>query len=297
MKKFGHTIQFLILGAIRAVMRNVPYTWSFTFGGLFTGVAWHLGIRRKVARKNFEIVFGNRYSAKERDRILYNSYVNFGRSMVEFTLQSRFTPSCLRNIVDMSDAISLEDTRESKNGAILVTGHLGSWELLGASLVAHKFPIDFLVGEQSNKKVDKMMNNMRKRMMIGIIHMGVAVRGVLRSLKKGRMVALLSDQDAGHAGIEVEMFDQKVMTPSGPAAFHLKTGAPIIVGIIVRQDDKYSHKLYTEKIDMPCLTGENKEDVEIITQLYTDKLAAYIEKYPEMWFWPHRRFKRSVSYK
>jgi len=278
------------------IITNIPYTWAVKLGGVFTGLLWDIGIRKDIARTNFEIVFGNRYTHKERDVILRKSYVNFGRSMSEFMRLPLLSSECLLRLVNMSRAQDIAECAQKKQGALLVTGHFGSWELLGAALVANNWPIDYLVGKQSNKKIEAVMNDIRIEKNIGIIQMGIASRGILNSIKNGRMVALLSDQDAGRAGIEVTMFDKKVMTPGGTAAFAIKTGAPIIIGVILRNDDIYTHSLLTEKLIMPELTGDKKEDIANITQAYTDKVAKLIENYPELWFWPHRRFKRVVDY-
>jgi Kdo2-lipid IVA lauroyltransferase/acyltransferase len=134
-------------------------------------------------------------------------------------------------------------------------------------------------------------------MSIGIIHLGVAARGVLKSLKAGRMVAMLSDQDAGHAGVPVKMFGKDVLTPAGAAIFSIKTKAPILVGLIVRNPDNITHRLIAVKLENPELSGDSDKDAIAITQAYTEKLAEYIKQFPEMWFWCHRRFKRVVEYK
>ncbi len=296
MKNLRYYIEFQLLKFILIIVRNIPYKWALWLGGAITGFFWRIGIRKNIARKNFEIFFGDKYTASERDKILWKSYVNFGKSMTEFALISPFSKCCLKQLVDMDGAQELFDLKEKGQGAILVTGHLGSWELLGASMVAHELPIDFLVGIQSNSKVNEMMNEERRSLGIGIISMGVAARGVMKALRKGHMVAMLSDQDGGRAGIEVEMCGKKVLTPGGPAAFAMKTGVPIITGICIRNDDNYTHRLETSYLKMPELTGNHKKDVELVTQAYTDKIEEYIKKYPTLWFWPHRRFKYSIDY-
>ncbi|HBZ00685.1 MAG TPA: lipid A biosynthesis acyltransferase, partial [candidate division Zixibacteria bacterium] len=104
-------------------------------------------------------------------------------------------------------------------GAVLVTGHFGSWELMGAYVAQHGWPIDYLVGEQHNLKVNKLMNDHRTMFGIGLIELGVAARGVIKAVREGRMVAMLSDQDAGSDGVIVEFLGRPASTPKGPAAF------------------------------------------------------------------------------
>ncbi len=296
MKKIQHYIEWIFLNIVLWTVGNLPYNWSLGLGAAITRFLWVIGMRKDVARKNFEIAFGEEITPQKRDKILRSSYINFGRSMVEFSLISRLRPDCLRRLVNMDEAQDIMELSEQEKGAILVTGHLGSWELLGAALVAWGVKLSFLVGKQRNDKVDQLMNETRRSMHIGIINMGVAARGVLKALKSGRMVAMLSDQDGGRAGVETELFGHKVLTPGGPAAFALKAKVPIILGIIVRNPDGHTHRLITEELEFPPLTGDTKEDIQRVTQAYTDRLAAMIKEHPQMWFWPHRRFKHSVKY-
>ncbi|MDZ7379941.1 MAG: lysophospholipid acyltransferase family protein, partial [candidate division KSB1 bacterium] len=140
------------------------------------------------------------------------------------------------------------------------------------------------------KLIDDLMNRYRQRMGITIIHMGVAVRGVIKALREGKMVALLSDQDAGKNGVFVNYLGHPASTPRGPAVFSLKTGAPIIFGSAVREDHAY-HRIYFD-LATPGEVGElSEENVRRITQAYTSILERYVRQYPDHWFWMHRRWK------
>jgi KDO2-lipid IV(A) lauroyltransferase len=296
MKKLQHIFEYGLLLALMTFFEEHSLYWAVSFGGFICSLLFHLGIRRDVSRKNYHVAFGESACSKERDRVLLSAYRNFGYSMAEYIILENLSPECLKRLVSTPHRDLLDETAQHKKGAILVTGHLGSWEFLGAWLAENGYPIDFLVGEQHNHYVDDMMNDSRRKKGIGIIQMGVAARGILKSLKGGRMVALLSDQDAGRAGVAVKLFGKDVLTPGGPALFSLKSGSPILTGIIVRNPDKYTHTLYMKTLEIPPLSGNSEDDVRVITQAYTDQLGEYIRQFPEMWFWVHRRFKRVVEY-
>jgi hypothetical protein len=103
----------------------------------------------------------------------------------------------LSNFLSVEGEDNFRSIKDSGKGAVLVTGHFGSWELMGAYLSRRGWPIDYLVGEQHNLLVNKLMNDHRRIFNIGLIEMGVAARGVIKAVKQGRMVCMLSDQDAG----------------------------------------------------------------------------------------------------
>ncbi|MCK4427671.1 MAG: lysophospholipid acyltransferase family protein [candidate division Zixibacteria bacterium] len=124
--------------------------------------------------------------------------------------------------------------------------------------------------------------------------MGAAAKGIIKALRNNRFVAMLSDQDAGNDGTVVDFFNRPASTPKGPAAFALKMNAPIIMGFIIRES-REKQKVVIEKpifIDK----SKNKEDnIQSLTQAYTSVLEEYIRKYPDHWFWPHRRWKSTTD--
>lgn len=137
------------------------------------------------------------------------------------------------------------------------------------------------------------MNDYRRCMGIGIIKMGAAAKGVIRALKNNRFVAMLSDQDAGNDGTAVEFLGRPASTPKGPAAFALKMDVPIIMGFIIREN-KRRQRIIIEKPIFIEKTSDKEDDIRRLTQAYTSVLEEYIRKYPDHWFWPHRRWKSTT---
>jgi len=295
-KKFRHKIENVALSVLLALVRVLPYRWAIGLGGSIGGLIWRLGIRRDVSRYNLGLCLPE-YSGKLADRILRSSYRNFCRSMVEFALLPKLKAKTLNYV----DFVGLEDVLElvrAGEGMLLVTGHFGSWELLGAALCEAGLPLDFLVGEQTNHTVDDIINNIRTEMGIGIIHMGVAARGVIKSVRSGRSVAMLSDQDAGKSSTIVEFFGNPAATPGGIAAFALKLKCPIIGGAIIRKLDPIKHVVEIQVLrpDYSTLPDDKELAIAKLTQDYTDVLECYVREHPEMYFWPHRRFKSTIGY-
>jgi KDO2-lipid IV(A) lauroyltransferase len=125
---------------------------------------------------------------------------------------------------------------------------------------------------------------------VGLIEVGVSARGVIAALRKGRAVAMLSDQDAGADGVIVDFLGRPASTPKGPAAFALKTGCPIFVISFVRNElDK--HVLYIEGPIIMKKTEDKEKDIKQLTQAYTDIIEKYVKLHPDHWFWAHRRWK------
>jgi len=272
-------------------LKILPLRWAIEIGGAIGLVAYWLRIRVKVSRKNLALTFGDKLTAQQKEKIIAESYKNFGRSTVEFALMNRFKGK-LTNYIQI-DNKNLFDSISGKMSAVLVSGHFSSWELMGAGLAEYGYPIDFLVGKQKNSYIDNMMNNLRSQMGIGLIPIGISARRVIKALRKKRFVAMLSDQDAGEDGEVVQFFNQPASTPKGPAAFAMQMNCPILAGVILRVEP-LRYKVYVKQLNPPTDTDKS-EAIRLLTQQYTTILEGFIKKWPEHYFWAHRRFKSSAK--
>ncbi|MDZ7271343.1 MAG: lysophospholipid acyltransferase family protein [candidate division KSB1 bacterium] len=288
--RLRHLLEFWLMAIMAIIVRLLPWETSLRLGdwvGTFTFKV--LKIRRRVTLDNLARAFPEK-TAEELESIAHRAYQNFVKMTIEYIRFPDLTPQKVLAKVIVPDHSLLEWAMRNGKGAIFVGGHFGNWELMGAAIRALGYPEAFLVGEQHNKLIDDLMNRYRQRMGITIIHMGVAVRGVIKALREGKMVALLSDQDAGKNGVFVNYLGHPASTPRGPAVFSLKTGAPIIFGSAVREDHAY-HRIYFD-LATPGEVGElSEENVRRITQAYTSILERYVRQYPDHWFWMHRRWK------
>jgi KDO2-lipid IV(A) lauroyltransferase len=173
---------------------------------------------------------------------------------------------------------------------IVVTGHLGNWELGGAYVAARGVPIDAVARHMANPLFDRYLTRTRERIGMSIIHDEEAVKRVPRSLRSGRVVAFLVDQGAvGLASTWVPFFGRLAKTPRGPAVFALRLGAPIVFGAVVRRPSG-RYMLTFEAID-PVETGDREVDVDRIVAEYTLTLERHVRRTPEQYFWHHRRWK------
>ncbi len=290
-KRFRHRLELAGVRFLKQLPALLPFRAAVKLGGFLGRFAFDIvRIRRRVTLDNIAAAFGERYSAAERRSIGRRSYVNFAKSMVEFASLDRLDHERLRTIVRMERADHLDAVLERGRGAVVVTGHFGSWELLGAATVAYGYAVDFLVGEQSNRLVDQLMNDLRETSGIGIIARGVAARRVVGSLKKNRIVALLSDQDARRAGIFVDFLGRPASTFQGAAQFALRMRSAIVCCYIVRQPDESHIAFFLPPIPVDT-EAEREGEIRRLTEEHTRLLARCIEKHPDHYFWAHRRWK------
>lgn len=292
-KGFVHRLELFGVWLLSSLPLLLPYKWSIKAGGLFGALVFDVvRIRRRVTLENLERAFGDGMTARERVKTGRRSYVNFAKSMVELVSLRRLNAEKLRELVRIHGRENMDAALDEGRGVIVVTGHFGSWELLGASGAAQGIPVDFIVGEQSNTLVDDYVNSLRSSAGIGLIPKGMSIRGVFNSLKKNRAIAILSDQDARKAGIFVDFFGIQSSTFPGASQFVFKTGCPMVFCSIIRRGDETHDAWFKPAMHADRETGA-EEEILRLTAAFTKDLEDAIRKTPDHYFWAHKRWKTS----
>lgn len=291
--KTRYKIEYYAVRILIFVLNLVPYRPALKFGDFIGFIAFSVfRIRREVTLDNLRKSFGDKYNDSEYRKIAAGSYRNIARGFIEYGLFPKLSKRDLSKYLSIEGEENIKSIKDSGKGAVLVTGHFGSWELMGAFIARRGWPIDYLVGEQHNLLVNKIMNDHRRLFDIGLIEMGVAARGVFKAVREGRMVCMLSDQDAGSDGVVVDFLGRPASTPKGPAAFAIKTGAPLACGFIIRNGAR--QKIIVEPTIEFHPSGNKENDIKKLTQVYTSLIEKYVRRYPDHWFWPHRRWKSTT---
>ena len=286
-----HRLELLGVHFLASLPRLLPYRTAVRFGTLLGILAFDIvRIRRGVTLANLKRAFGDKMSARERIRTGRRSYINFAKSMIEFASIPRLNPERIGKLVSFEGKEYVDRALEKGNGAVIVTGHFGSWEFLGAAAASSGMPADFLVGEQTNRLVDDYINSLRASAGIGTIPMGVTMRGVFKALRNNRVVAMLSDQDARRGGIFVYFFGIPSSTYPGASQFAYRLGSPVIFCYILRNEDETHRAVFLSPMEAD---PEKDRDQEIrrLTAGFTRALEDAIREHPDHYFWAHRRWK------
>ena len=190
---------------------------------------------------------------------------------------------------------SFQSAIEEGGGVILITGHLGNWEVGGGALTARGISLDAVAKDMANKRFGKAISRVRKDLGIDLIHMDEAARAVPRSLLESRVVAILADQHAHKGGIPAVFFGSTVSITRAPAVFAIRTGAPMFVGIALRNTErKQCYTVVLEKIDFEP-SGKVDADIRELTVAHSAAFERAVREAPEQYFWQHRRWKEALT--
>jgi KDO2-lipid IV(A) lauroyltransferase len=253
-----------------------------------------LGVRRRVVRENLRAAFGKDLGAPELDGIERGCYAEYGRIVSEIVASDRL----LRKREEIFEALGLsilQDAVRGGNGLLILTGHIGNFVVIGHYLRSLGFPMTFVARRVANEYVNREIEKVYGRHGSTII----PVRGfkndpqgwirLFRSLKRGDIVVILADQDAGPHGHISSFFGIPTSLPSGPARFACRSGTPVTTGFATREGGRLRVEIQPP-IDRAS-AGSPEEAEKIILDEYSRRLEAKVRHAPEQYFWFHKKWK------
>jgi KDO2-lipid IV(A) lauroyltransferase len=207
-------------------------------------------------------------------------------------LASRWSPDEIRARSRMVDFESFRDAAGA-GGVVLLTGHLGNWEMGGAAIAAHGVPLDVIGKGMSNRLFERDLFDMRGHLGMRVIPMGEAAREAPRALAAGRVVAVLGDQQAHRGGVIAPFFGRPASTARGPALFAMRSGCPVFVAFCIADPGPTARYTLTFQPLSYASSGDVEADVSAFVRAYGRALEAAIRSSPEQYFWQHRRWKNA----
>jgi len=287
--------QYLIIKAFSLFVNLLPEGSASRLGRRMGRIAYTLDRgHRKTAIENLDLAFGREKSKEEIRTLARKTFENLGMTAVEFfripktdieAFKARLSVEGLENIRKVLD--------NQKKGILLLLSHFGNWELMGLIPKAFHLSISVIARPiKNNRWLDRMVSEIREGAGLEVIPAAKASRRVLQALAQNRMVGILTDQRAKRSeGILVDFFGKRAPTTPALAVLAMRTGAPIVPIFMVR-DGAQKHRLVIREPLQLMNSGDVKEDVEFNTRLVNQTLEEMIRRYPDQWFWVHRRWER-----
>lgn len=284
---------YLLLRAAVAAVDRMSVHRAYAFGRGVGRIGWALlGPRRRTAVGNV-LAAGITEDPDEARRIAEKSFESFALLFIEtLKAQKLVTPETLERhvelrIPDKTRAMLADESRSM----IYLCAHLGNWEL-GGHVASFFKPVSAIARTMDNPYAQRFFEkrSTRSRMKIVPKHTSrfTDLTGPLRS---GRMLAVLPDQHARTNCIRVPFLGRECSTTVSPARLHLMTKAPVLFGICVRTGEMKFRLESTEPIEFPPPTGDRDADIRAMTVKINEVIADAVRRYPEQYFWCHRRWR------
>jgi KDO2-lipid IV(A) lauroyltransferase len=244
-----------------------------------------------VGLTNLELAFPE-WPEAQRQNILKLVYRNLGYHLAEFCLMSRYTPEQASAFIEYEGLEHYLAARGRGKGVLVVTGHLGAWELSSFYHSLVGYPMGLVIRRLDNPLVDAFVNRIRCLHGNRVIHKDDFARGLIASMRAGETVGILMDTNmTPPQGVFVPYFGVDACTGSGLARIALKTDAAVLPGFLLWDETRQKYVLRFG----PCMelvrTGDAEADILANTAKFTQAIEAAVRRNPEQWLWMHRRWK------
>lgn len=289
-RSVGRRLEAAVVLGASAALRHVPRGVRIGFGR-GVGALLHRADRRhrELARRNIAAALGVGDAAAA--RIARETFLFFGRAFAEVLALPAYIGPRLEETVEIEGLEHLARAHALGRGVIAYSGHIGNWELAALRQSRAGFPLDYVVRPLDNPWLEERLSSWR-RLGGGVTHgKHGAVRQALRTLREGRSLAFMIDQNMSFPPhIFVPFFGRPAATTPTLAHLALRTGAPVVPAWTVpRPGGRYVLRI------LPALhvpqSGDLEQRVYELTETATRLLEGWIRAEPASWLWLHDRWK------
>ena len=298
-KQIGDYLVYFLVRVLFCVVQSLSLEANKTFArGMAFCFTRILPIRRHLLHENLQIAFPE-LNAKERQSVILTMWEHLFLMGIEVALARRMVRDMnWTDHIRLVHAEPLLSLLHQDRPVILVTGHLGNFEIGGFSLGVLTYPSHTVARTLDNPYLHRFVKEFRESTGQFLIAKKGGSMEIAQVLEHNGLLALLVDQWAGgKEGYAVNFFSKPTTTFKAIAILSLKYNAPIVVCYSLRQKDAMG-QFQTLHFDMhiteildPLDLPPDMQNAKEITQWFTYALESGIRRNPDQYWWLHRRWK------
>jgi KDO2-lipid IV(A) lauroyltransferase len=292
-KRISHVIEYIFTEILGLAIYLLPFSSLDKVAAILRTILMPLlPSAKERVRNNVSFYYPNKTSA-EIDTFIKRNLQNTLRVTLEVFQTGKFAKEkFIKKYLEPADQDSIDLFVKRNKGIVGIQGHFGNWELPVLFYYFHGVNVAFSAKHLSNPYVDRKLHRRRTRYGGKIVYLDESMK-LIRELKNGNVVGLVADQDAGNDGIFVDFLGRKAATFPGPALLSYLTQSDLVLATNIFQG-KGKYKVRLQKIHDATENSNFKdrdEAVAALTQKWSTALEKEVLKYPEQYFWIHRRWK------
>jgi len=245
---------------------------------------------RKTAETNLHIAFPE-WTEAQRDAVIRKMVRNLGWMAAEFARFPKYSKKNIEQIVVLDGNENFLEARNRGKGVLILTGHIGAWELSSFAHALYGYPLHFMARPLDNQRIDALVNSYRCASGNRAIFKNESARVMLKTLKDSGTIGILADQNTmPDEAVFVDFFGKPASTTTGIARVALHTDAAVVPGYAAWDESIQKYRLRFEPAMDLVRTGDVERDVRENTQRFTRVIEDIIRKYPDQWVWVHGRW-------
>ena len=255
-----------------------------------------LRFRYTDVTRHLHLAFSSEKNSVDIKKIRSAVYQHFGLLSIEFIRIPTLSSKKLNEILCMHGEEHIRTALKQNKGVLLLTGHIGNWELGAIAFSLRGYKVHPLVKGIKHPYGQTFISLLRGQHGVQPIDRGKTLEKILGRLKYNAIVPFLIDQNMTEdEGIFVDFFSHPACTMKGLAVLARRSRAPIIPGFVYRDNNrKQHHCVLLPALDLKIAPHSHDMSTQQ-TQEFNGILEAMIRQHPEQWIWMHRRWKTQAS--
>lgn len=280
-----------ILKLMAFMVGHLPRSMLLAIGRFVGLLAFKLDKKRRgIAVDNIKRAFDRSMTDEVARDTAKGAFKNLGMTALEFVKLPWLKRDDLNGYVELAGKENLDRALKKGRGTIILTAHFGNWELMGVALALYGYPMDVVVRSSDSPVFEAFITWIRTQCGNIVVPKHRSMRRLLTTLKNNGSAGILIDQNVAHVeGVFVDFFGIPACTNRGPAVLALASKATVLPTFMVREGA--CHRIIVGKEVELRDTGDKEGDALANTARMTAIVEDIIRKYPEQWFWVHRRWK------
>jgi len=262
--------------------------WMFPPFTLFFGGLFYLLLTdtRRSVRSNLQVVTGR----DNVEGLVFSTFCRFSDNWCDVMLLMRLKGDKLQAMIGRrSSSLMLDQALAAGSGAIMVSVHLGNWELGGLGLADLGYAINVLTFREPDDKVNALRETLRQERGIRYIYVDrddsspLAIIEAVNALRRNEVLAMLADRDGSSHTMQINFFGRPTNIPVGVAYLAMASGAPVIPVFVLKEKDGYA-TIMEEPIYFRSAHGEHGSAIRSGMERLLAVFERYIGAYPDQWF-------------
>lgn len=248
---------------------------------------------RKRVLDNLAMVSGPEGNSKKRIHLAKEIFIQFTLTPLETVYAYSHSFDRFLRKIKIQGKEYLDQALSRGKGVIALGAHLGSFTLVGARLSLEGYRVNLMINEGNYPRLWRRLDTYQKRMgqnPFPVRPISTSIKKSINALRRNEILYLIADEQWREGGVPVRFFNHIAYTPPGPALLSLKTGAAILPMFILRKERIPHTLLIGPPVKIEGI-GEMKQDLEILTSIFTKVIEEKIREVPLQWTWLNRRWK------
>ena len=278
---------------VQSVVERLPRAWAYALAVFAARFAWWFSpLARPRLEYNLKVACPELTPAELR-KLSWLNFRNHAKAYADLMMLPRMNVEAMRPLLHVKGWEHLEKARAAGKGVMVVSCHMGSYEVVSAIWSATLAPVSFFAEEVEPRALFEWYRETRARLGISVLTLHFSgLRKVTQALQDQEMVITAIDRDITGTGDIMPFFGRPAPIPLGPAAIALRLGTPILPVCVYRlPDDTYQAEGVAPLIAES--TGDARADEVRVTQQLLRHIEEFIRRHPDQWHVPHRIWEGS----